>query len=169
MKSIFTLIISIFILSTLNAQTKIEISDFKILKNTNWQGTLTYKNYSDGKEVTLAATLKILLKKNKIITEISFPKEPEANSKRTIKIKRSGTYLGREKVINREILQDGFIKITTLFKGKDNNKKAKIRQTYLFNKDYFSITKEVEYLDSGEKILRNKQNYKRIKKDFDKN
>lgn len=162
MKTIVSIIISLCVLSTLNAQTKVEISDFEMLNNSNWKGTLMYKNYSDGKEVTLQTTMKITLKKNKVITEIKFPNEPKANSKNTVKLKKGGTYFGDEKVIQKETLEDGSIEIITFYKGNDNGKKAKMYNIYLFNKDIFSITKEVEYIDSKERFIRNKQSYKRI-------
>lgn len=44
MKTIITLLMSICLLSNLKAQQKITIADFEILNNTNWKGTLTYKN-----------------------------------------------------------------------------------------------------------------------------
>ncbi|WP_146106935.1 hypothetical protein [Polaribacter porphyrae] len=162
MKTIITLLISLSVLLNLKAQDTITISDFEVLNNSNWKGTLMYKNYSDEKEVTLETTMKITLKSNKVINEIKFPKEPKANSKSSIKIRKNGTYFGNEKIISKEILADGFTKIITYYKGKDNNKKAKMYKTYLFNSNSFSITKLVEYLDSGEKIIRNKQTYKRI-------
>ena len=162
MKTIITLLMSICLLSNLKAQQKITIADFEILNNTNWKGTLTYKNYSDGKEVTLQTTMKITLQGNKIISEIKFPQEPKANSTSKIKIRKNGTYFGDEKIIYKETFLDGATKIITLYMGKDNNRKAKMYKTYLFNRKAFSITKEVEYLNSGEKITRNKQLYKRI-------
>lgn len=162
MKIILSIIISLCILSTVNAQTNVEISDFEILNNTNWKGILLYKNYSDGKEVTLQTTMTISLKKKKVITEIKFPGEPKANSKNIVKLRKKGAYFGDEKVIQKEFLKNGFIKIVTFYRGKDNNKKAKMYNTYLFNKDSFSITKEVEYVDSKERFVRNKQSYKRI-------
>ena len=162
MKTLITCIISICILSTLNAQTKVEISDFEILNNTNWKGTLTYKDYTSGKETTLKTTMSVFLIKNKVVTEIKFPGEPKANSKSTTKLKKNGTYYGNEKVITNEILEDGTVKITTFFVGKDNYKKARMYKTYTFNKTSFSIVKEVQYLGSDEKFIRNKQNYKRI-------
>jgi hypothetical protein len=131
MEEVFTLIINICVLSNFNAQTKIEISDFKVLNNTNWKGTLTFKNYSDGKQVTLKKTLSILVTKNKIITKIKFPNEPKANSKKIIKIKRKGTYFGNEKVIKKEVVENGIIKITASYKGNDNNKKANINNIYM--------------------------------------
>ncbi|WP_026776341.1 hypothetical protein [Polaribacter sp. Hel_I_88] len=162
MKIIVSIIISLCVLSTLNAQKNVEISDFEILNNTNWKGILLYKNYSDGKEVTLQTTMTISLKKNKVITEIKFTGEPKANSKNIVKLRKKGTYFGNEKVIRKEILKNGFTKIITFYRGKDNSKKAKMYNTYLFNKDSFSITKEVEYLDSKGRFIRNKQTYTRI-------
>lgn len=162
MKTIITSIL-ICILSTLNAQTKVDISDFEILNNTNWKGTLTYKNYSDGKNVTLPTTLHITLKKNKVITETKFPEEPKANSKYGVKIKKNGTYYGDEQVLSKKVLPNGSIKISTFYKGKDNNKKAKMYKTYTFNGNSFSVLKEVQYLGSEERFMRNKQVYKRIK------
>ena len=162
MKKIVSIIISLCVLSTINAQTKVEISDFKILNNSNWKGNLMYKNYSDGKEITLQTAMAISLKKNKVIIEIKFPGEPKANSKNVIKLKKKGTFFGDEKIIRKETLKNGFTKITTFYFGNDNNKKAKMYKTYLFNKNQFSITKEVEYMDSKEKFIRNKQSYKRI-------
>jgi len=162
MKTIVSIMISLCVLSTVNAQTKIEISDFEILNNSKWIGTLMYKNYSDGKEVTLQTTMTIYLKKNSVITEIKFPAEPKANSNNSVKIRKKGTYFGDEKVIKKEYLKNGIIKIITFYIGNDNGKKAKMYNTYLFNKNSFSITKEVEYIDSKEKLIRNKQTYKRI-------
>ena len=162
MKTIFTLIISICFLSSLKAQTKVEISDFEILNNTNWKGTLMYKNYRDNKEVILQTTMHISIKNSKVITEIKFPREPKANSKSKINLRKKGAYFGNEKIIEKKLLENETLKIVTYFEGKDNNKKAKMYNTYLFNKDSFSIVKEVQYLDSDDKFIRNKQIYNRI-------
>ncbi|MFK8059534.1 MAG: hypothetical protein AB8B78_05520 [Polaribacter sp.] len=162
MKTVFTIMISICLLSTVKAQTKVEISDFETLNNTNWKGTLMYVNYSDGKEVTLQTTMRIELKKNKVITEIKFPGEPKANSTTKIKLRKKGTFFGDEKILKKENLENETLKITTFYKGNDNGKKAKMYKTYLFNKDTFVITKEVEYIGSKDRFIRNKQSYKRI-------
>ena len=162
MKTVFTIIISICLLSNVKAQTRVETSDFEILNNTNWKGTLMYKNYSDGKEVILQTTMFIIVKKNKVITEIKFPGEPKANSKYRIKLKKKGTYFGDEKIVSKYVLSNGALKIMTTYNGNYNNKKAIMFKTYLFNKDSFSITKEVQYENSEDKFIRNKQTYKRI-------
>ncbi|WP_435414200.1 hypothetical protein [Polaribacter aestuariivivens] len=162
MKTVITIILSICFISIIKAQTKIEISDFEILNNTNWKGTLMYLNYSDGKEVTLQTTMSIILKKNKIITEIKFPREPKANSTTKIKIRKNGTYFGDEKIISKEILNDKTVKIITFYDGNDNGKKARMYKTYIFSTSTFSITKEVQYLNSNKKFIRNQQNYIRM-------
>jgi hypothetical protein len=162
MKLLFTLIISVCFLSTLKSQSKVEISDFEILNNSNWTGTLFYRNYSDDKEVTLKATLQISLKRNTITTKIKFPGEPKANSEDKIKLRKNGTYFGNEKIIIKEILEDGTIKIITVYEGKDNNRKASIYNTYLFNEKMFVITKEIQYMSTEDKFIRNKQTYKRV-------
>lgn len=162
MKTIVSIIISLIVISTVNGQTKIEISDFEILNNTNWEGTLMYVDYSNGKQRLLKTTMEIKIKKNKVITEIKFPGEPKANSKNIVKLKKKGTYFGDEKVLKKEFLEDGVTKIITFYIGNDNGKKAKMYNIYLFNKESFSVTKEVEYIDSKEKLIRNKQSYKRI-------
>ena len=106
--------------------------------------------------------MSIILKKNKIITEIKFPREPKANSTTKIKIRKNGTYFGDEKIISKEILNDKTVKIITFYDGNDNGKKARMYKTYIFSTSTFSITKEVQYLNSNKKFIRNQQNYIRM-------
>tara|TARA_R110002074_G_scaffold161739_9_gene320005 strand:- start:4502 stop:4996 length:495 start_codon:yes stop_codon:yes gene_type:complete len=163
MKQIFTYVITLCFVVMAHSQDKIEISDFEVLDKTSWEGTLMYKDYSSGKKVILETKMQIEVHKNKITTLIQFPKEPKANSKNVIKIRKGGTFLGSEKIIKKEVLEDGSIKIITSYKGKDNYKEAKMFNIYLFSSSSFSIQKEVKYLDSTEKFIRNKQTYTRIK------
>ena len=62
----------------------------------------------------------------------------------------------------REIYTKAYIGSASQNLMSDNNKKAIMFKTYLFNKDSFSITKEVQYENSEDKFIRNKQTYKRI-------
>ena len=162
MRTIITIILALCLATTINAQEKIEIQDLKVLNNTSWKGTLMYKDYTSGKKRVLKTTMQVAIKKNKFITDIQFTYEPDANSRETIKIKKGGTYFGSERIIKKEMKDDGSIKFITSFKGKDNNKKANMYKTYFFSADEISITKEVQYIDSKERFIRNKQSYKRI-------
>ena len=162
MKSIFTIMITLFLVSTGVTQSKIDAKDFETLNNTSWKGTLMYKDYTSGKKTVLQTTMQVSIKENKFITDVQYTYEPEANSRQRIKIKKGGTYFGSEKVVEKEVQNDGSIKFVTVFKGKDNNKKATMYKTYFFSADKISITKEVQYIDSKEKFIRNKQTYSRI-------
>lgn len=162
MKKIIILIVGFCFIATSNAQDKVKISDLEVLHNTSWEGTLMYIDYTSNKETVLQTKMQISIGKNKITTWIQYPVEPKANSKNTVKLKKGGTFFGSEKVLEKIKLEDGSLKITTLYKGKDNYKPAKIYKTYLFSSTDFSVTKEVKYEGSKEKFIRNKQTYKRI-------
>jgi len=159
MKTIITLLISIAVSTFAQAQQKVTNSDFESLHNTNWKGELMYVNYSDNKEVTLPTTLKLEVKKNKIIFQTKYTYEESANTKSTIKIKKNGTYLGNQKIINISRNDDGSIKIETMREGRDDNRKATIYITYFFNDTTLSMKKEVEFKDAPGKFVRNQYTY----------
>ncbi|WGD34225.1 hypothetical protein [Olleya sp. YS] len=162
-KTILALIISTITFSATSvAQTKVSMSDFEILHDTNWEGQLMYVNYRDGKEVVLKTTLRITIKGDKIMMSTQYNNEPEANTKSTIKLKKKGTYLGNEKIIEKTTLEDGTIKLVTVYQGKDDNRDATISKTYLFDGNHFSVTKEVTFEDTKEKLIRNKYTYTKL-------
>tara|TARA_R110002073_G_scaffold326975_1_gene507307 strand:+ start:17187 stop:17675 length:489 start_codon:yes stop_codon:yes gene_type:complete len=162
MKNVFTIIITFCFVATGAAQSKIDIKDFEILNNTSWKGTLMYKDYTSEKKTVLQTTMQVKVEKNKFITKTQYTYEPEANSREVMKIKKRGTYFGSQKVIKKETTKDGSIKITTSYKGRDNGKKADMYIIYVFNAAQISITKEVQYFNSKERFIRNKQAYSRI-------
>ena len=161
MKTISLLLLSFFLIA-LNAQSKITSDDFEQLKNSKWEGTLSYKNYSDGKEVTLRTLMQVRVEKNKVSYAVQYPDEPEANSTLVKKIRKNGNYFGNEKVLENTKTQNGKIKIITTFEGKDNDRHATMYLIYLFNEHELSITKKVQYKDAQERFVRNSQTYKRI-------
>ena len=52
-------------LINLNAQVTISTNDFKVLDNTNWEGTLTYIDYQSGKPTDVATTMQINISEKK--------------------------------------------------------------------------------------------------------
>ena len=161
-KTIMILVLSITFSGNVFTQNKVEMSDINILNNTKWQGNLMYINYSDGKEVYLKTEMQLEVKGNKIFMATQYNNEPNANSKGVIKLKKGGAYFGKEKVIEKSQLENGILKIVTMFEGQDNNKKATIYKTYLFNEKLYTVTKEVLFKDSEIKFIRNKYSYTRI-------
>ncbi|MGB5226883.1 MAG: hypothetical protein WBN55_01370 [Eudoraea sp.] len=161
MKTTYILILCIVIGWSSFGQPQVTISDFEKLDNSNWIGSLMYINYTDGQEVTLRTTMQILLEGNKILMHTKYSDEPKANSKESIKIRKDGAYLGNEELIEKN-MEMGILKLVTKYQGKDNNKTAMIYKTYTISENEFTIEKRVDYLDSEQKILRNRYRYQKV-------
>ncbi|MEX0291271.1 MAG: hypothetical protein AB3N14_19365 [Flavobacteriaceae bacterium] len=146
---------------SVTAQATLSLSDFQVLDNTEWKGTLTYINYSDGQEVSLRTTMQVTLKGGQIVMQINYTDEPSANSTSKIAIRKGGRYFGTEEVIEKIYLENG-LKFVTRYEGSDNNKKATMFKTYTFNTNTLSIAKKVVYKKSEESLIRNKYSYVKI-------
>jgi hypothetical protein len=96
-----------------------------------------------------------------IILQFSYPNEPKANSKEKISIAKDGKQLNKNMVKSRQEMSVGLVKITTENQGKDNNKKALIRNTYLLGTNQFIISKEVKFENSEEWLKRNEYSFER--------
>lgn len=163
-KSISFLITIIYFLtfkSTI-AQTTISLEDFKILNNTSWEGTLTYLDYQNGEVVPVDCKMQMRITDKLIETDIQYTWEPKKNVQAKTKIRKNGTHLGKQKVISKTINKNGTIQLTTINKGKDDNKKATMFYTYEFNSSSYKVLKEVQFKGSNERFMRNTYEYKRL-------
>ncbi|WP_422104137.1 hypothetical protein [Winogradskyella sp.] len=155
-----TLMLSIGLM--IHAQDTIKLSDFESMNNINWKGTLTYKDYQSGKLTDVDATMQFKIDGDKIVTQVQYTYEPNKNYKGSIKIKKNGTYFGNEKVLS--FSEDNGTKIlVTTYRGKDDNRKADMYLTHTMTDSTYSVSKEVVYLDTKERLLRNTYNYIKIK------
>ena len=156
--ALFTLLIS----QSNYSQNTISPDDLDIISG-KWRGTLTYLDYSTNKPFTMPANVSVQGGKNEFQVQLFFayPKEPNANSKDRIIISKDGLLLNKTRVTSREILTNQEIKITTEYSGKDNRKKAQIRNIYVFGPQRFIIRKEVKYNDSADWLMRNEYNFSR--------
>ena len=154
MKSLFLNTIILLVSINVFAQATVSITDFEILNNTSWKGTLTYKDYTSGKQTSIDATSQIQVENGKIASSIQYVYEPSKNNKSTVKIKKNGTYYGNEKVIE-NTLNNNTRTIITTYKGNDNGKRAIMYKTYKFNDSLYSVTKEVQYLNADNRFVRN--------------
>ena len=158
MKTLATLFI-LFISTITVAQSTIQLSDYDILHNTEWKGTLTYKDYTSGKLQDVETLLQVEIKGDKIISDIQYTYEPKKNNRSKVKISEDGLFYGNEKVVS-NTFENGVRTIKTTFQGKDNNIKATFYKTYTFSSTEFQIKKEVQYED-GEPFTRNIYNFKK--------
>lgn len=162
-KSTLTLLLFLLFLINSNAQVTISTVDFDVLDNTNWEGTLTYLDYQSNKPTDVATTMQIKIIENTIEQNIQYVWEPDKNVKAKTTIKKNGKFFGKQEVISKLVRSDGSILVTTTAKGRDDGKKATFYFTYEFDKDNYKVIKEVQFLNSKERFMRNTYKYKRIK------
>ncbi|MBC2846756.1 hypothetical protein [Winogradskyella flava] len=162
MKTLFTTLSILLMAFTTNAQNTIQLSDFESIDNTSWKGTLTYTDYQSGDLETIDVSMQFKIERDKIITNIQYPYEPNKNYKGSVKIKKNGTYFGNEKV--ESFTEDNGEKVlVTSYRGKDNGRKANMYMTHTLTDTTYTVSKEVVYMDTKERLVRNTYNYKKIK------
>ena len=162
MKTLFITFSILFSAFTINAQDTVQLSDFESMNNTSWKGTLTYTDYQSGELETIDATMQFKIENDKLITNIQYTYEPSKNYKGSIKIKKNGTYFGNEKVIS-FTEENGTKTLVTTYRGKDDNRKADMYITHTLTDSTYSVSKEVVYVDTKERLIRNTYNYTKIK------
>lgn len=161
MKNILPILLVISLIFTLKAQEPLKITHFEILNNTEWKGQLTYKDYQSGLPTSIDATMQITIKNDRLITNMQYTYEPNKNNSSSVKIKNNGTYFGNEKLLS-NILKNGIRTFVTTYSGKDNGKKANMYVTHQFTESSYTVTKEVQYLDSDERFVRNTYEFNKI-------
>jgi hypothetical protein len=106
--------------------------------------------------------MQIKIENDKIITHVQYPYEPSKNYKGSVKIKKNGSYFGDEKVLS-FIEDNGTKTLITTYSGKDDNRKADMYITHKLTDSTYSVSKEVVYIDTKERVLRNTYNYTKLK------
>ncbi|MBT8375503.1 MAG: hypothetical protein KJO22_01415 [Bacteroidia bacterium] len=129
----------------------------------DWTGSLTYIDYSSNEPYTMPADVTVKQGKNKTKVSLNFkyPNEPNANSQGKISISKKGDKMNNETIVSKRILSNEQLEIITEYKGKDNKKKALIKNTYILGSKQFVIRKEVKFENSNEWMMRNEYSFKR--------
>ncbi|MBT8243832.1 hypothetical protein [Winogradskyella sp.] len=161
MKTLATTLLLLFVTLFTNAQDIIKLSNFEGIDNTSWKGKLTYKDYQSGKQETIPCTMQLKIEGDKIVFNQQYTYEPTKNNKSIVKIKKTGTYFGNEKVVCFTRNKDSQT-LVTLYRGRDNGKKANMYVTRILTDSTYEVTKEVQYLDTKEKFVRNTYSYTKL-------
>jgi hypothetical protein len=142
-------------------------SDFDTLVDHRWTGTLTYLDYTSGKNTTIRSTLRVRTDKpSSGIWSIAFgyDDEPHANAASELRLIDDGTSIKNgntvERVLSRAQSLEA-IEIVTEHAGTDDNKPATIRKTYRIGAKVFSITKRVKFAGSIDFIQRHEYRWTR--------
>jgi hypothetical protein len=130
-----------------------------------WEGTLTYLDYTTNQPYTMPANLVVRpgRNENQLKASHSYPSEPQANENFTFRISRDGSKFNRDRVSSREVLPDGQIRIITTHRAKDGNERqmALIRFTYTIGPTEFGVRKEVQFVGTTDWIMRNEYRYQK--------
>lgn len=130
----------------------------------NWEGKLTYLDYSSGKPFTMLANMKISLTQDGLgyIMGNEYPKESHANATDTTYIKNN--LFGKDKIVAFENDVNGGFKMITEVAGEDGNehKKATLRHTYTLKSNTYSIIKQVMFEGTKVWIKRNEYLFNKV-------
>jgi len=164
--STFILVAFAFYVQATYAQSTISAIDLKPLIG-NWNGSLTYLDYSTGQPYTMPANIEV--KQGKIATQLiifnRYPNEPKANSTDTLNILDQGKKLNNELVKSSINLKDGCHQIITEYEGTDGNenKSATIRHTYTICSVAYSNRKDVKFIGEDKWIKRHEYSFTKTK------
>ena len=130
----------------------------------NWEGQLTYLDYSSGKPYSMPAHVNITaIRKNAAYAfAFIYPDEPKANSTDTILVDlKQQTVDGH--TVQKVIRTDSLIWIETTHTAVDgnDNKPALIKHTYAIGKSKLSIRKDVQFTGTTTWIQRHEYVFRR--------
>ena len=168
--SFLILMSNLFVVSIYAQNTAVQNSDFAAI-NQQWIGQLQYLNYGDDKSmVKIPCSLKTEFIKGKVASIIEFDELDKNGEKMTSKAKfyisKNGKYFMMDKekweIISAENTAKT-IKIIASKKGKDNDRSAEMKITWLLEKGKsLSWKKDVRY--KGTKDFFNRNNFTFSKK-----
>lgn len=129
----------------------------------NWNGELTYLDYTSKKEVTFSCNLEATLSPDEKLLKLKYiyPDEMDANSMSILSIEEGGAKIEGQSVMERTILPDGSLKLITEEKEFDDYQLSTIRRIIVLSNDTFVITKMVKFDDAEEFFRRNEYRWKK--------
>ena len=155
----------IILSATAMAQKPYEIQPEE-LKNLqgSWKGSLTYKDYSTGKESSIAATVvchraKPENESRTWVMNFDYPLEKGHDHSEEYRINKEGTVISNQPLVEKTLLPDGSLKIILEEKGKDGNdqKPATFHHIIKLSASTLTITKMVRF--EGEQVFFKRNEY----------
>ncbi|MBL8876574.1 MAG: hypothetical protein JNM86_12335 [Phycisphaerae bacterium] len=150
--------------------------DLDRLTGPAWKGTLTYRDYTTGKPTAIDSTLSVVKQPGLAQVgndfadagvapawefRVGYPREPDHDSTRLVRISPSGDVLDGERVTRRVDLPADVVEITTEKDGTDNDAAARFRFVYVIAPTRFSIVKLVRPAEQAEFFERNRYEWSR--------
>jgi hypothetical protein len=167
LRKIYLALVTCLLLNVISvsAQDRLNSTDLLPLVG-EWEGSLTYLDYTSGKPYSMKANQRVEQPggKNLFLFFSIYPNEPAANGVDSVIIADDGLSLNEERVVSVHKHAGNETEIITEFESVDgnDNKPAIIRHFYKFSMSSFSLKKEVKFKDSDLWLLRHE--YKFVKK-----
>lgn len=139
-------------------------NDLKVLEGSEWVGSLTYRDYSSNKSTEIKSNILVSRSKDdrsSWVFDMRYPLEPKANKASDVRLSADGKNLAGETVVERIKLPGGALKVVTTKPGRDNDRDAVFRFTYLIGPKAFSIRKEVKVNETDGYFERNTYSWTR--------
>ena len=119
----------------------------------NWQGQLTYLDYTSNKPFTMPAfvTVSPTADSNSFVLYTRYSEEPKANAADTLSLKNNGRFINDERVISRTKTLSGHWEIITENAGVEGNenRQAIFRHIYTIGPNEFIRRKDVRFTDEA--------------------
>lgn len=135
----------------------------------SWKGSLTYKDYSTGKETSIAATVVCHLAKPENesrtwVMNFDYPGEKGHDHSEEYRINKEGTGISNKLLVEKTLLPDGSLKIILEEKGKDGNdqKPAIFHHIIKLSASTLTITKMVRFEGDQVFIKRNEYQFSKL-------
>lgn len=129
-----------------------------------YEGKLSYKNYSDNKEMSIEAAVEIVINEtDKTLTfNYSYNKEPNHEHSTILQFDEKGFLIGKAQLLSYNAYSNE-LNFTLQEEGLDNDKTKLFNTTYTFSKNAFYKTKKVLNPDTNEWFIRNWYSFNKMK------
>jgi len=130
--------------------------DFRAIVGSGWKGQLSYLDYSSEELSKIPVAIQVDEPNGLTLGySIRYPGETQYNSREEIEISHDGRKLNDGLISARKRDDNGDLMLVTTYQGKDDNRRADIRVTYVIGDRAFSISKEVRFENESDYFLRN--------------
>ncbi len=131
--------------------------DFRLIAGSGWKGHLSYLDYSSKALSKIPVEIQVDEPNGRTLGySIRYPGETQYNSREKIELSRDGRKLNGGLIVARKRDENGDLTLVTIYQGKDDNRRADIRETYTIGGTAFSISKEVRFEGASDYFLRNR-------------
>lgn len=143
----------------LRLEPKASADDLRALSGDGWKGELSYLNYYADYRSTIPVTASFQnASAEGIQYAISYPGEEHKNAANLLSLSADGRSIDGAPIISRSLDAQGRLQLTTEQMGKDADRAATIRKTYIISANEFSWSKNVRF--EGEDIFFNRNSYR---------